>query len=96
MFRTNDRHNKTTCRAQNSGRYLQGQGHIDISWSTHTTQPISLLLLKECKVHRSGHVVSIVLLVEINQWFTDALTGRFLVCFLNPTYINRVFKCFNM
>jgi len=27
LFGANDRHNKTTCRAQNSSSYLQGQGH---------------------------------------------------------------------
>ena len=27
LFGTNNRHNKTMCRAQNSGRYLQGHGH---------------------------------------------------------------------
>ena len=47
LFGTNDRHSKTTCRVQNSGRYLQGQGYratLLYVWyfGEHTSvQPIS-------------------------------------------------------
>ena len=73
MFGTIDRHNKMTCRAQNSSLYLQGLGHCDISGaSIGSTDILILMFYKELPFT----------LLSVSQ-FTRKSTGEFKRVHLN-------------
>ena len=64
LFNRNDHHVETTCRAQNLGSYLEGQGH-SATLNQNRVRPITLLLAVGFKKYYTEIIIIIIIIITL-------------------------------